>query len=262
MNMKQEPIHPRPAAAPPGDPPPDRSASAAREDAAAELDLATEAIAMLRQLARGAMTVAETIQHQITERAAQEKADGIERRDLTPAYARAARAVRLTLTLALKIEKGRHKRERAETAEREQQAEAERAERREQDREVVEEILHKALEHNESLYEAEREDVLDGCERLMDSPEFEAQLGEYPPEEIAGRVLEAMDQILPSDGMIKPEIPLASGLDAAVAEVRAYAARPSLLLPPELRAAWYGDDERDSPDDDVPAPDGSGADPP
>ena len=194
------------------DPVLDPSASCA--PAVGEPDLTDEAIAMLRQLARGAMAMAETVQRQAAERAQREHEDGIQRADLTMAFSRAARAVRLTLALAARLDEARRKRGQDDAAERVRRADAALAEHKARERQRVESIVTAAVEGHESLTEVEAGDALAEFDELIETPEIQAQLGLYPAEEIAGRLLGEIDRLLDYGK------PLAGRVAAAVETVR------------------------------------------
>jgi hypothetical protein len=151
---------------------------------------------MLRGLARRAMALAETVQEQAADRAAREKQDGIERADLTLAFSRAARTVRLTLTLAAKLDEARRKDDRDQAAERERRAEATAAQRLERDRQRVERIVQDAIESNESLTDVEAEDVMAEFDGRIESPEIEDVLGQIPHEDLAARLMRDIEKTM------------------------------------------------------------------
>ena len=189
------------------------------------MDLADEAIAMLRQLARGAMVMAETVQRQAVERAQREHEDGIQRADLTMAFSRAARAVRLTLALAARLDEARRKRGQDDAAERVRRAEAAVAEHKARERQRVESIVTAAVEGHESLTEVEAGDALAEFDELIEEPEIQAQLGIYPAEEIAGRLLGEIDRLLEYGK------PLAGRVAAAVERLRVEEGRLKPAVP-------------------------------
>ena len=175
------PTHPQaePAA---NDPTRDRAASGARSWADEEAELAAEQIAMLRNLSRRAMTMAEDIQLQAADRAAREKEDGIERTDLSLAFARTARSARQSMMLASKFAAARRKGERDDAAEQARQAAAARHKRKGEEKQRIERAVEQAIDSDKRLSETAAETAREDLRERLESPEFYEEFGETPAE--------------------------------------------------------------------------------
>ena len=187
------------AASAPSDPCPDRSENCAHCGArSAAAFQAERQLQQLRRIADMGEAMVKGVQELFLARVAKELADGVEGTDLTPAFARATRALRLTMALESKIVEAQDKRNRKETAaQTERQAEQERdaaaalqarkARRKDKVRRTVEQAITAGAEDG-AVDWGDVEDLRSDLRERLDDDDIEDELADRPIGEIVAGI--------------------------------------------------------------------------
>jgi hypothetical protein len=220
-----------------------------------EMDLAAENIALLRQMTRMAVSLAEKVQEVALDRAERELADGVARPDLTSAYARVCRTARQCMALAERFDADAKEKSRIAAVAAAQRAAAAADEERRQTRDAVLDAVGLAIASDYTIDREGAEQLLRDLRERLEDEAFDEMLDAGDVAEIAADAVRALG--------IEPDFEEMEGL-AAVRDMKA-----TLRAEARERARAAGraaaesrPDAADDRPDQAPEPDAGGHDPP